>query len=68
MGDEAEDHLKDERFDTLANLDALARDHGHVILDLAFAWLLSHDQVASVIAGASTPAQIVAKSRQRSGA
>ena len=30
------------------------------ILTLAISWLLSHDRVASVIAGASTPAQVVA--------
>jgi len=30
----------------------------HTILELAFAWLLSHKPVASVIAGASKPEQV----------
>jgi aryl-alcohol dehydrogenase-like predicted oxidoreductase len=45
---------------TVAALDALAHDEGHTVLDLAFAWLLSHPPVASVIAGASTTAQVAA--------
>jgi aryl-alcohol dehydrogenase-like predicted oxidoreductase len=35
-----------------------AKARGHTILDLAFSWLLSHKPVASVIAGAMTPAQV----------
>jgi aryl-alcohol dehydrogenase-like predicted oxidoreductase len=35
-----------------------ARKRDHSILELAFAWLLSHKVVASVIAGASKPEQI----------
>jgi aryl-alcohol dehydrogenase-like predicted oxidoreductase len=30
------------------------------VLDLAFAWLLAHPEVASVIAGATKPEQITA--------
>jgi aryl-alcohol dehydrogenase-like predicted oxidoreductase len=39
-------------------LDAFARDRGHTLLELAFAWLLSFPAVASVIAGATSPEQI----------
>lgn len=35
-----------------------AQAHGRTILELAFAWLLSHPPVASVIAGASKPEQV----------
>ena len=41
-------------------LDALAHEEGHTVLDLAFAWLLSHPPVASVIAGASNATQVAA--------
>ena len=43
-----------------AALDALARGEGHTVLELAFAWLLSHPPVASVIAGATKPEQVAA--------
>ena len=42
----------------LARLDAFANEHGHSVLDLAFAWLLAHPAVSSVIAGAMTEAQV----------
>jgi aryl-alcohol dehydrogenase-like predicted oxidoreductase len=35
-----------------------AQSHNHTILELAFAWLLAHKPVASVIAGASKPEQV----------
>ena len=60
MGERAAGQLTDERLAAVAALDALARGSGHTVLDLAFAWLLSRSPVASVIAGATTPAQIVA--------
>lgn len=37
---------------------AFAKARDHTILELAFAWLLSHKPVASVIAGASKPEQV----------
>ena len=49
---------------TPGNLDAVealvgwAEAHGRTVLDLAFAYLLAHPAVASVIAGATTPSQI----------
>lgn len=40
-----------------------AESKGHTILELAFCWLLSHQAVASVIAGASRPEQIRANAK-----
>jgi len=57
-GDRATDQMTDERMATIAALSALAASAGHSVLDLAFAWLLSHGAVASVIAGATTPEQV----------
>jgi aryl-alcohol dehydrogenase-like predicted oxidoreductase len=59
-GSYAKDQLSDERLATVAALDALAKTEGHTVLDLAFAWLLARSSVASVIAGATKPAQVVA--------
>ena len=59
-GSFAKDQLSDERLATVAALDALARTEGHTVLDLAFAWLLARPSVASVIAGATKPEQVVA--------
>lgn len=56
----AKDQLSDERLATVAALEALAQSEGHTVLDLAFAWLLSRPSVASVIAGATKPAQVAA--------
>src|SRR5437763_4013822 len=50
----------------LAIVEALiefAETHNHTILELAFAWLLSHKAVASVIAGASKPDQVRANTK-----
>jgi aryl-alcohol dehydrogenase-like predicted oxidoreductase len=60
MGDGAASHLSDERLAAVAELDELAAEHGHGVLDLAFGWLLSRPAVASVIAGATRPEQIAA--------
>ncbi len=60
MGERAGDQLTDERLATIGALDELAQGHGHGVLDLAFGWLLSRPEVASVIAGASNPEQIAA--------
>jgi aryl-alcohol dehydrogenase-like predicted oxidoreductase len=52
--------LTDRNFDVVEALTAWAADHGHTVLDLAFAWLLSRPEVASVIAGATSAAQVTA--------
>ena len=43
-----------------------AETRNHTILELAFAWLLSHKPVASVIAGASKPEQVRANAKSAS--
>jgi aryl-alcohol dehydrogenase-like predicted oxidoreductase len=49
--------LSDKVFDRVEALDEYARAHGHTLIELAFGWLLGHDEVVSVIAGASRPGQ-----------
>jgi aryl-alcohol dehydrogenase-like predicted oxidoreductase len=56
----AERALSDRTFDRLDRLDAFARERGHTLLELAIAWLASVPTVASVIAGATRPEQVVA--------
>jgi aryl-alcohol dehydrogenase-like predicted oxidoreductase len=56
-GPRAETLLSDENFDAVDRLTAWAADHGHSLLDLAFAWLFATPTVASVIAGATKPEQ-----------
>lgn len=48
----------DERLDVVERLIAFAESRGHTILELSFAWLLARPVVASVIAGATKPAQV----------
>ena len=50
--------LTDANFDVLDGLTEFAGKRGHSMTDLAFAWLLGHPEVSSVIAGASTPEQM----------
>ncbi|HEX5265677.1 MAG TPA: aldo/keto reductase [Acidimicrobiales bacterium] len=56
----SERQLTDKNFDRVDALTAWAEARGHSILDLAFAWLLAHDPVATVIAGATRPEQVKA--------
>jgi aryl-alcohol dehydrogenase-like predicted oxidoreductase len=42
----------------VAALSDFAESRGHTLLELAFSWLLAHDVVASVIAGATRPDQV----------
>jgi aryl-alcohol dehydrogenase-like predicted oxidoreductase len=54
----SERQLTDKNFDRVDALTSWAETRGHSILDLAFAWLLAHDRVSSVIAGATRPEQV----------
>ena len=58
--DRREQALSDKVIDRVEALDAWAHDHGHTLLELAFAWLLARPMVASVIAGATKPEQVAA--------
>jgi aryl-alcohol dehydrogenase-like predicted oxidoreductase len=59
-GRRGEEALSERNFDRVEKLSAWAADRGHTILELAFAWLLSHKDVPSVIAGATKPEQVKA--------
>ena len=50
----------DAHFDLLETLESFSSEHGHTVLELAFAWLLANSAVSSVIAGATKPEQVVA--------
>ncbi|MBJ7413082.1 MAG: aldo/keto reductase [Phenylobacterium sp.] len=57
-GARGEAAMSDTNFDRIEALESWARERGHTILELAFAWLLGHEVVSSVIAGATTPEQV----------
>lgn len=50
--------LTDHNFDVLEALDAFVSKRQKTLVELAFAWLLAHPTVSSVIAGASNPGQV----------
>ena len=58
-----------DRYHSEANLEKVerlrefAQQRGHSMLELAFSWLLSHQTVASVIAGATKPEQVEANAK-----
>ncbi|OJU82394.1 MAG: hypothetical protein BGO11_10660 [Solirubrobacterales bacterium 70-9] len=54
----AELDLTEENLAISRALEAYARDHGHSLLELSLSWLASQPLVATVIAGARTPAQV----------
>ncbi len=60
FGPRAAQALNDKNFDKVDALSAWAEARGRTILDLAFAWLLGHPSVPSVIAGATKPEQVAA--------
>lgn len=59
----AETILTPDNFTVLEQLEIFAAARSRPMVDLAFAWLLAHPQVGSVIAGATTPAQITANAK-----
>jgi aryl-alcohol dehydrogenase-like predicted oxidoreductase len=52
--------LTQQNLETVVKLEEFAQQQGHSILELAFGWLLSKPQVATVIAGATSPDQVKA--------
>lgn len=56
--DRAERFLNDENLATAEELERFASERGRTLLELAFSWLASHDECASVIAGATKPEQV----------
>ncbi len=55
--------LSEEFSRRVANLTAYASEQGLPLLTLAFSWLLAHEVVPSVIAGATSSAQVQANAR-----
>jgi aryl-alcohol dehydrogenase-like predicted oxidoreductase len=54
----AERYLTPANFAIVERLEEFSARHGHVLLELAFSWLLARAPVASVIAGATKPEQV----------
>ncbi len=59
-GDRADAFIDDEKLATVERLITWTEGQGHSLLELAISWQTSNPLVASVIAGATTPAQIEA--------
>lgn len=59
-GAKPSEQLSEQNLQKVEKLIAFSEARGHVILDLAFSWLLSRPQTSSVIAGATKPEQIAA--------
>jgi aryl-alcohol dehydrogenase-like predicted oxidoreductase len=55
--------MSDRNFDKVEALTAFAESRGHTLLELAFAWLAGLPSMASVIAGATSPAQVQANAK-----
>ncbi|MGD0321065.1 MAG: aldo/keto reductase [Acidimicrobiales bacterium] len=58
--------LSDETLSVVEALEAFAARNGHSVLELAVAWLIMKPTVTSVIAGATTPAQVRANAKASS--
>lgn len=56
---EGSERLTEANLAKVEGLVAFAESKGRSILDLAFSWLLAHVEVASVIAGATKPEQVL---------
>lgn len=59
-GDRASNFIDEEKLAIVGRLTEVAEGSGHTMLELAFSWLTSNPTVASVIAGATSPAQVTA--------
>lgn len=55
--------VTEQNLDAVERLAGFAEGRGHALIELAFSWLLAQQPVASVIAGATTPAQLDANLR-----
>jgi aryl-alcohol dehydrogenase-like predicted oxidoreductase len=51
-------YMNEKNWAIVEKLEAFCAERGRTILELAFAWLLAHDYVPSVIAGATSPEQV----------
>ena len=62
-GGRFDDLLSDHKLGRVEALLAFAESHRHSLLELAISWLLSRPQVASVIAGATSPEQVTTNAK-----
>ena len=56
----ADKYLNDRNWRVVDELTAFSKKRGHTLLELAFSWLLTRPNVASVIAGSTSTAQVEA--------
>jgi aryl-alcohol dehydrogenase-like predicted oxidoreductase len=61
--DRRETLLADATMDVVDELERFVQQQGHSLLELAIAWLAAKAVVASVIAGATRPEQVIANVR-----
>ncbi|MGE0034568.1 MAG: aldo/keto reductase [Xanthobacteraceae bacterium] len=54
----AADFITDRNWRLIEGLTTFSQNHGRSLIELAFGWLLSHPQVTSVIAGATSAEQV----------
>ena len=54
-----ETNITDEKLDKIRALNAIARDRGESLAQMALAWVLRREEVTSVLVGASKPSQIL---------
>jgi len=59
----ADKYHSEANLEKVGRLRRFAEERGHSLLELAFSWLLSHNVVASVIAGATKPEQVEANGK-----
>ena len=58
MGRFGERYMTEENWRIVEGLTVFAKSKGHTLLELAFAWLIAHPYLSSVIAGATRPEQV----------
>ena len=58
MGRFGERYMTDENWRIVGELTTFAKSKGRSLLELAFAWLVAHPHLSSVIAGATRPEQV----------
>lgn len=61
--EQAKKALSDRTLAKIEALEGFASARGHAVLELAIAWLVAQPSVASVIAGATRPGQVVANAK-----
>jgi aryl-alcohol dehydrogenase-like predicted oxidoreductase len=63
----ADRYLTESNWKIVERLEKFCAKRGHIMVELAFAWLLSRPTVASVIAGATKPEQVEQNAKAAEG-